>query len=215
VLTPHETPTTAPADTTASPAVVHDHTIREVPGKDATLLGELLRATEDLTDVGVPLALFGEVPAGADPNAVVCAFTAQRWVMRPTTPLEIRDAVWRRILERLRADAGNWPLYAVATQFYALKRVAVRLAPKGVALAKIRRANEETVSEFLVTCGRMQIRTAHVGARLVNQTRYHATKAYWDRERRARLYDPLEIEATGAVGDLRMRGLLAGHPDSC
>jgi hypothetical protein len=192
---------------------MHDHTERELPGKDATMLGELLRATEQLTDVGVPRALFGDITADDDPRAVVCAFTAQRWVMRPTTPLEIRDAVWRHIIERVRAEAGNWPLYAVAAQYYALKSIAVQLAPKQASVAKIRRANEETASEFLMTCERMQIKTAHVGARLVNQTRYHATKAYWDRERRVHLYDPQETEASGTVGDLRLRARPAGHPD--
>jgi hypothetical protein len=211
VLTPHETPTTASPASTAPLAVLHDHTERDLPTNDATLWGELLRATEQLTDVGVPRALFGDT--APDPHAVVCAFTAQKWVLNPSTPLEIRDAVWRHIIEHVRADAGNWPFYAAVAQYFALKSIAVGLAPKYVSVAKIRRANEETVSEFLVTCGRMQIRTAHVGARLVNQTRYHATKAYWDRERRAHLYDPLETEVTGAVGDLRLRGRPAGHPD--
>jgi hypothetical protein len=214
VLTPHETPTTAPPPTTTAPGpVVHDHTDDEWPDKDATLLGELLHASDDMPDVGVPVALFGRPRAGVDPDAVVCAWTAQRWVLNPMTPLDIRDAVWRYIIEHVRADGGNWPFYAVAAQYNALKAIAVRLAPKRVSVAKIRRANEETVSEFLVTCGRMQIRTPHVGARLVNQTRYHATKAYWDREKRAHLYDPLETEVTGSIADLRLNARPHGHPD--
>ncbi|MEV6345936.1 hypothetical protein [Actinoplanes sp. NPDC051851] len=192
--------------------VVHDHTDRELPRADATLIGEMLRASEHLTDVGVPAALF-DLAGTVGSGAVVCAFTAQRWVMRPTTSLEVRDAVWRHIIDQVRTEAGDWSCYAVAAQYYALKSIAVRLAPKRLSRAKIRRANEETVSEFLITCDRIQTPAPHVGARLVNQTRYHATKAYLDRERHAHLYDPLEAEATGNIGDLRLRQPPPGHPD--
>jgi len=99
--------------------------------------------------------------------------------MLPSTPLEVRDAVWRYLIERVRGEGGDWQIYALVAQRIALKGIAVHLAPKYVSREEIRQANVEVTACFLVTCGRMQIRTPHVGARLVDQTKYHAENAYW------------------------------------
>lgn len=208
MLTPHSNST--PSTPTGPAAIEHHHRTDESAFNDVTMFGELLRRTELMTGLGVPRTLFDP---DASPDARVCAYTVNKWVMRPDTPLSVRDAVWRYIIEHVRDHGGDWQLYAVIAQFNALKIVAVRLAPKGVSKAKIRRANDEVIGEFLTTCGRMQIRTAHVGARLVNQTRYHATKAYWGRDNRAYLFDPNTAEDTGRLGDLRLRVRPFGHPD--
>jgi hypothetical protein len=210
VLTPHDQPPETPSADLIHPAMHPGHTAKDVPA-DATLFGTLLGLTEQMSGIGVPRALFGH---DHEPDRLVCAFTAQKWIMLPDTPLEVRDAVWRYIIERVRGEGGDWQIYALVAQYYALKAIAVRLAPKTVSREKIRRANVEVTASFLVTCGRMQLRTPHVGARLVDQTKYHAEKAYWDQEKRALLVDPLETEMTGAIGDLRLRnGHQRGHPD--
>jgi hypothetical protein len=203
VLTPHDQ--TPPAD-----LIHHGHTTEDLPA-DATLFGALLALTEQMSGLGVPRALFGR---SREPDRLVCAFTAQKWIMLPDTPLEVRDAVWRHIIERVRVEDGDWQIYALVAQYFALKAIAVHLAPKYVSREKIRRANAEVTASFLVTCGRMQLRTPHVGARLVDQTKYHAEKAYWDRDKRLYRFDPLETEITNTVGDLRMRNWSPrGHPD--
>jgi hypothetical protein len=208
VLTPHDTP--PPGETPAAEFIHHGHTAKQLP-TDATLFGALLALTEQMSGIGVPRALFGH---SHEPDRPVCAFTAQKWIMLPSTPLEVRDAVWRYLIERVRGEGGDWQIYALVAQYFALKGIAVHLAPKYVSREEIRRANVEVTASFLVACGRIQVRTPHVGARLVDQTKYHAEKAYWDREKRAHLFDPQETEIDGMLGDLRLRKWNpCGHPD--
>ncbi|WP_018352100.1 hypothetical protein [Longispora albida] len=135
---------------------------------------------------GVARGWFG----GSPPGELLKPLELRALVLDESTPLQVRDTVWRHIVERVRDEGEDWYLVAFAAAYPGLYRAAWRLRPGRLWPASvIRDVHRRITIEFFGVLSeikpdgahRLDITRPHVASRAIGQARDH-TKAYFERQ---------------------------------
>lgn len=146
------------------------------PTQDDTPLGRIEQHAPQATSrLPIPRDLVdADDPPGqiADP---VELDELREFVLDPATDLQTRDRVWRWLVERTRAERGDWYLIALYLAMPLLRDTAWSLAPVPPASRyQVEDTHSALIVETLSALHRVNLDRPSIAARVADQATYHA-----------------------------------------
>jgi len=140
---------------------------------------EYLRGqAEAMADLGVPGHLLGAYP----PDALLPMDTLRALLYQETTPLAVRDAVWRYLIANAVGQRGRWYVYVVGVVALRLIERAYYLTPGGEhgEYDDKWQVHHHLAVGLLAELFNVRPDDEHIGTRIIHRAVYRAKQAWWE-----------------------------------